>query len=219
MPRPKQRTPQLRRRILDIALELLVTEGVSSLTTRRVAELANTSPPAIYELFAHKEGLLRGLFYEGFERLLTRFEALSITNDPLDDVRAMMSAFRAFATDNPALFGMMYNRPFDTFGPGQEELELGEGTRRFFVDRVQRCVAAGAIAADAVDVAHGLLALAIGLATQENAGWLGRSPATRARRWALAVDLLLSGHSADRSSRRPKARPARPRKRTARAAR
>ena len=43
MPRAKQRTPELRDRVLDVAVETLAAEGVAGFTTRRVAEQAQTS--------------------------------------------------------------------------------------------------------------------------------------------------------------------------------
>ena len=69
MPRAKQRTPELRDRVLAVAVETLVSEGIAGFTTRRVAERAETSLPAVYELFDDKAGLIRAVFFEGFRRL------------------------------------------------------------------------------------------------------------------------------------------------------
>jgi AcrR family transcriptional regulator len=93
----------------------------------------------------------------------------------------------------------MFSRPFADFDPGPAELEAGAATREFIVHRVQRCVEAGIIAGDQVAIAHGLLALAQGLATQEAAGWLGSTRASVNRRWDLAVHALLAGLSPERS--------------------
>ena len=193
MPPTKARTPELRRRILDTAIDVLAAEGITAVTTRRVAQQAGTSPPAIYELFDHKAGLVRELFFEGFRRLLAAFERLDTTGDPVADLAATGHAFRAFATANPHLFDVMYRRPFDELAPAPDERSLGDGTRELLVDRVGRGVAAGALAGDPTDIAHGLLGLLIGLATQENAGWLGSTPTSRQRRWTLALDAFLRG--------------------------
>jgi AcrR family transcriptional regulator len=71
VPRAKQRTPALRDHVLQVAVELLATSGVAGFTTRRVARVARTSTPAVYELFGDKAGLVRGVFFVGF-RLLRR---------------------------------------------------------------------------------------------------------------------------------------------------
>jgi AcrR family transcriptional regulator len=191
MPPIKERTPALRRRILDAALDVLATEGATAVTTRRVAELAGTSPPAIYELFDRKAGLIRELFFEGFRGLLVTFERLDTTDDPMADLAATVHAFRAFAHERPNLFDVMYNRPFDGFTPDPDERSLGDGTRRFVVDRVRRCIDAGRMSGDPTDIAHVMLAMVIGLATQENAGWLGSSVESRDRRWMLAIDAIV----------------------------
>jgi hypothetical protein len=93
----------------------------------------------------------------------------------------------------------MFSRPFADFDPGPAELEAGAATRQFIVGRVQRCIDAGIIDGDQVDIAHGLLALAQGLAAQEAAGWLGSTRTSVNRRWDLAVHALLAGLSAPRS--------------------
>jgi AcrR family transcriptional regulator len=74
MPRPKQRTGALRDRVLAVAVETLARDGIAGFTTRSVARGANTSTPAVYELFGDKAGLVRGVFFEGF-RLLRRHRA------------------------------------------------------------------------------------------------------------------------------------------------
>lgn len=66
MPRVKQRTADLRDRVLAVAVDVVCADGVSGLTTRRVAEQAGTSVPAIYELFADKAGLVRQVYFEVF---------------------------------------------------------------------------------------------------------------------------------------------------------
>ena len=198
MPPSKARTPELRRRILDSAIDVLATDGVTALTTRRVAQRAGTSPPAIYELFEHKAGLIRELFYEGFHRLHTAYMGLDTTDDPVADLAAAVHAFRAFAADNPNFFAVMYNRPFGQFAPSRDERSTGDATRQFLVDRVRRCVDAGELAGDPTDIAHILLGVAIGLAIQENAGWLGSTTRSRDRRWSLAVDASLHGFARPR---------------------
>ncbi len=191
MPRAKQRTPELRERLLRVAVATLDERGVEGFTTRGVAAGAGTSVPAVYELFGDKSGLVREVFYEGFRRLRARFAELPPTDDPRADLAAALRAFRDFARDSPALAEVMFSRPFAEFEPGPEELAAGASTRAHLVDGVRRAVRAGLLDGDPVDLAHVLLALAQGLAAQERAGWLGSTPESRDRRWDLAVDAFL----------------------------
>lgn len=191
MGRRKQRTRELRDRLLHAALALLDEGGVDRLTTRGVAEAAGTSAPAVYELFGDKAGLVRAVFFEGFTRLGDDLAALPPSASPADDLRAAVGAFRRFALARPALAAVMFQRPVADFEPGPEQLAAAGRVREHLVDILRRCVAAGLAAGDPVDLAHLQLAAVQGLAIQEAAGWLGRSRASIERRWALAATIVL----------------------------
>jgi AcrR family transcriptional regulator len=193
VPRAKQRTPELRATLLQVAVSLLASEGVEGFTTRRVAEQACTSTPAVYELFGDRAGLVREMFFEGFRRLRARFAALSETDDPEADLLDAIYAFRSFARDRPELVQLMFTRPFADFDPDPKDLQAGASTREFVIGRVRRCVDAGVMSGDATDIAHVLLAACQGLAIQETAGWLGTSQKSRDRRWALAARVIIEG--------------------------
>lgn len=193
MPRPKLRTEALREAILVAARRLLEEEGVGAFTTRRIARLAGTSPPALYELFGDKEGLLRAVFFEGFRLLGIAFHALPGSDDARRDLEDVLRAFRGFALDHPALSELMFSRPFAAFDPNQLEQEAGNSVREFLIERVVRCVDRAVLRGDPTDIAHNLMGLAIGLATQERAGWLGQSMASKERRWQLGARALLDG--------------------------
>jgi AcrR family transcriptional regulator len=193
MPPKKQRTPALRDRVLDAALVVLADDGVAGFTTRRVAEQASTSVPALYELFGDKGGLVRSLFFEGFRRLGRELAAVGETDDPRADIERLVSAFRDFAARNRHLTQLMFSRPFVDFDPGADEGAAGATVRDRIVASVQRAVDAGVIVGNPTDIAHVIVAVAHGLSVQEAAGWLGTSPTSRNRRWALATRSVLDG--------------------------
>jgi AcrR family transcriptional regulator len=193
VPRTKQRTPELRDRVLQVAVATLASEGVTGFTTRRVARGAETSTPAVYELFGDKAGLVREVFFEGFRMLARRFEGLEETDDARADLVRVAAAFRDFVRENPVLAEVMFSRPFADFDPGPDELRAGTAVREFIVASVRRGVEAGVIEGDETDVAHALVALVQGLAAQETAGWLGTSRASIDRRWTLAVQAMIDG--------------------------
>lgn len=193
MPRAKQRTPELKDKLLRSAIARLEADGLGGLTIRQVAGDARTSAPALYELFGDRAGLVGEIFAAGFRRLDERLQAGPETDDPLADLRASIAAFRTFVLANPALAEVMFSRPFTDFDPGPEELAAARATQELIVARVRRCVDAGLLAGDPVDVAHVLFAVARGLAVQEAAGLLGSSAAARERRWSLSLDATLTG--------------------------
>ena len=193
MPRAKQRTKELRDHVLKTAVSVLASEGAAGFTTRKVAEEAETSTPAVYELFGDKAGLVREMFFEGFRALFHSFEGLAPSADPRRDLLDVVRAFRAFVREHAMLSQVMFSRPFTDFDPGHEEQKAGSSVRQFIVARVRRCVEAGVIEGNEADVAHVLVSMIQGLAATEAAGWLGTSKASVDRRWELAFRAVLDG--------------------------
>ena len=206
MPRAKQRTRELRDRVLSVAVDMLASGGPAGFTTRKVAQGASTSTPAVYELFGDKAGLVREVFFEGFRRLGERFGALAETRDPRADVAALADAFRVFVRENQVMAELMFSRPFADFDPGPAEVKAGGAVRERIVGRVRRCIGAGLFAGDETDIAHALFCLVQGLAAAEVTGRLGRSRASIDRRWGVAVGAMLDGLGrAARPTRRARA--------------
>jgi AcrR family transcriptional regulator len=176
-----------------VAVDMLGTEGVGGFTTRRIAQEAETSTPAVYELFGDKAGLVREVFFEGFRMLRRRFDQLEQSHDPRADLMDVVDVVRTFVGENPTLAEVMFSRPFADFDPGPAELKAGGAVREFIVATVSRCIDTGILEGNATDIAHVLLALTQGLAAQEGAGWLGTSRQSMDRRWELAITALLIG--------------------------
>lgn len=195
MPRAKQRTPELRDRVLSVAVDVLSEDGISGFTTRRVAERAQTSVPAVYELFTDKAGLVREVYFEGFRRLARAMAAAPETRNPVSDLGHLIPVFRSFCLTYPALARVMFSRPFQDLDPGPAELAAAPSVRDIFIRKVQRCVDADQLSGDATDIAHVLLALAQGLAVQEGGRWLGASQESVDRRWNVGVASVLRGFS------------------------
>jgi AcrR family transcriptional regulator len=193
VPRPKLRTPELRDQVLRAAVATLADGGIAGFTTRRVAAEADTSIPAVYELFGDRAGLVREMFFDGFHQLAARFAALTETDDPRADLLAVIATHRRFVQDNPELAQVMFSRPFADFDPGREEMKAGAAVRTFIIRQVERGVGAGLLDGDPTDIAHVLVALAQGLSLQEAGGWLGTSKASVERRWHLAFTAALDG--------------------------
>jgi AcrR family transcriptional regulator len=195
VPRAKLRTPALRDHVLSIAVELLARDGVAGFTARRIATEAETSTPAIYELFGDKSGLVREVFFEGFRLLRRELDTAAESEDPRAQLIELLRRYRGFMRENPVLSQVMFSRPFTDFEPGPSELQASSSVRVFILERVNRCIEAGVLRGDATDIAHVLVALVQGLAGAESAGRLGTSDESVDRRWSLAVGAAIEGLS------------------------
>ena len=196
MPRTKQRTPELRDRLLVAATDILAEAGAVGLTTRSLAARAATSAPAVYELFGDKAGLVRELYFAGFHQLGGELTALAETDDPVADLWNLAGAYRRFVRENRELAEVMFSRPFADFSPGADELAATSSVRVLIVGRVRRCIDAGRLRGDETDVAHVFVALIQGMAFAEAAGRLGTSTESIERRWRLAIGAALNGFGA-----------------------
>jgi AcrR family transcriptional regulator len=196
MPRTKQRTPQMRERVLSTALDLLADEGPAGLTMRSLAAKADTSAPAVYELFGDKSGVVRELYFEGFRKLAAELAAVPETADPLSDLWNLTTAYRRFVRNDRALADVMFAQPFADFLPGPDEQASAGSVSLLMAARVRRCIEQGRLRGDETDVALVLVALVQGMAFAEASGRLGNSTESIERRWRLAVGTALNGFGA-----------------------
>src|ERR1700750_393512 len=129
MPRAKQRTPEMRERVLQVAMDMLASDGVAEFTTRRLAQHAGTSTPAVYELFGDKAGLVREVFFESFRLLGQYLHEVRPSQDPRGELISVIESLRMFAREHPALTDLMFSRPFADFDPGPAERRAGDEGR------------------------------------------------------------------------------------------
>lgn len=100
----------LKRAMIQGALELMREGGVGALTLRAAARRAGVSPAAPYRHFADKSALLAAVAEQGFHMLKDDMAKL-VKEQPKDPVAAFRSAAIAyvrFAVDNPAHFRVMF---------------------------------------------------------------------------------------------------------------
>ena len=193
MARPKQRTPELRDHVVVVAQQTLAATGVEGFTTKQIALDADTSVPAIYEMFGDKAGLVRELFFVGFAKLAEALSTVPENEDPRTELHQLAQAFRRFSLANPSLSNLMYSRPFASFSPTAEDLAKADTSLRIVLRIVKRCIKANQLRGNPIDVAHVLVGLLQGLVAQESAGWLGSSTASCNRRWELAITSFFDG--------------------------
>jgi AcrR family transcriptional regulator len=196
MGRAKLRNEQLKVRLLDGALRLAAEGGMAAVTTRAVAASADSSVPAVDELFGGKTGLVRAMFVEGFTRLAVALQAVPFTTDPEADVMETAWAFRRFALENRSLYEVMFSRPFAEFELRPDDLDAAQIVHRCVTERVDALVGSARSPAHRKDAALGLSAVMQGLAGVELAGILGSGSPSIERRWRLTVLSTVRGLTA-----------------------
>ncbi len=161
----------LRRALLDAALEVLAEQGVSALSLREVARRAGVSHGAPAHHFKDKTGLLTALAAEGFEHFRRAMEQArdAAPDHPLVRFAATGKAYVRFAIQNPQHFQLMFQH--DLIDRGDAELtRAGAAAYTVLLEvtaAAQREGLAPKLATDTM--ATGAWAFAHGLATL----WLG----------------------------------------------
>lgn len=191
--RPKEHGPETRVALLDAAERIAESEGVAAVSVRRLADEVSTTTRAVYSLFGSKEGLIVALGVRGFELLRANLASQRLTSNAVADMAIAGLAFRAFATQHPALFRIsvlrdvpdpILVRQFAT--AGNETFATLTGRVQVFVDR------AGLTHLDVYEAAVQYHALCEGLAGVELRGVLVESDQFE-RIWRDTLARLVAG--------------------------
>lgn len=170
----------LRRVIIETALEMLRTEKDWQFTLREVARRAAVSHTAPYKHFPDKGALLVELAMIGFDRLREAMTVAKVQSPKslFQEITPIARAYVAFGTDNPALYRLMFSaeegralgmhldeRALAVFDVVLELLERGQAAGNVRKRPIQEQAAA------VWALVHGMTLLAIdGLLTLEKVG-------------------------------------------------
>ena len=164
-----------RDKILDAARELFIRDGYEGVSMRKVADLIEYSPTAIYVHFADKEELFRELCHQDFAKLAGVFQGAARIEDPVEQLKQVGRAYVEFGLRFPNHYKLMFmtphpDVPLDDHGEGVKgnpEVDAYEFLKR----SVQRAIAAGVFREEWSDVellsqtmwasVHGVIALEI----------------------------------------------------------
>jgi AcrR family transcriptional regulator len=90
----------------------------------------------VYTHFGSKQGLLEQLYLHGFRRLEERLNSVPPDGQGRQGLLAFALAYRAFALDNEALYGLMFERATPDFVPSDTSRLAGLSTFQMLANRV-----------------------------------------------------------------------------------
>jgi AcrR family transcriptional regulator len=125
-----------RESLLDAALRLLEERGPGALRIRDLAAAAEQSTMGVYTHFGSKQGLLEQVYLYGFRRLEERLNSVPSDGRGRPELLAFALAYRAFARDNEALYGLMFERATPDFVPSDASRLAGLATFEMLVTRI-----------------------------------------------------------------------------------
>ncbi|MFC4115993.1 TetR/AcrR family transcriptional regulator [Nonomuraea zeae] len=164
---------ELRSRLLDVAVNLLESDGPESLTMRRIAAEAGCTTTVIYTMFGNREGLAEALYLEGFERFRRFLEAVPPRRNALEHLTALGPAYRAACLAEPGYYSLMFERAIPGFEPSERARTLARAALNILDRVIADCISAGyLIPTQPRKIADALWAAAQGAISLERAGHL-----------------------------------------------
>ncbi len=200
----------VRRAILDAARDLFVRVGFEHVSIRKIAEIVEYSPAAIYGYFRSKDDIFFALAEEGF-RLLhgtgDDLEALE-ARPPLERVREIFWRLYQFSCEHPQYFALMFvDRAVPRISREYERFAFAREMKQSLMRHVEAAIVDGSLPAGVAPDATfrvlssaliGVAVLRLGdrLAPDEDADALARD----------VLDVTLTGLKATPSLRSPSTR-------------
>ena len=195
--------------ILASAGQMILEEGIESLTLRRIGARLGVSRTALYRHFKNKEALLAKLACEGFVALTAAMRgAVERRKSGERRLAEIAAAYVAFAIANPSTFHVMFGRRFQNWVEHTELIHASRGAFALLLQATLDAVSGAAItSADANKIAQAVWSAAHGISVLAMDGRLrGKSlhPTDYCELARLSVDLIEQGLEARfrRSARR-----------------
>lgn len=144
MGRPKRHNEATHDALLAAAGRLLTRSGPQAVTLRALAAEIGSTTRAVYSVFGSKEGIVRALYREGFDKLDRELRS-AISDDPAERIIQLGLAYRRSALAAPDLYRVMFLEPFREFTRDATDRELARRTLQYLDDAVRRAHTAGVL--------------------------------------------------------------------------
>lgn len=129
---------ELRERILEVSRELVIQEGFSNLSIRKLGDRIGYAPGTIYLYFKNRDELVREICVRGLADLAERMLPAMEIPDARRRLAALLNAYADFALENPQTYRLsfMENPAFTHEMLRRAPLETEDGAGRKAFNRV-----------------------------------------------------------------------------------
>jgi AcrR family transcriptional regulator len=197
----------MREKIVDAALERLLTKGQGEVSIRSLAGDLGVTPMALYRYFKNKEELQLALLDAGFRVFGEYLDRHIGRGTAAERARLLAEGFFAFAIEKSAYFELIFlsSRSLPGLRTRREVQEAARPTYVALRNVVRDCIDEGVIPAGDLDAtAQGVLAFCVGYAALYISGNMGWSPAEARASFRNAFTTHLANLSREPAAARPK---------------
>ena len=138
--------------ILDVAIELMETEGVAALSLSAVARRLGMQPPSLYQYFPSKMAIYDALFQRGNELLRDAYRAAqeeADTDDPLELNLLSATAFCRWCLEHQVYSQLLFWRTIPGFEPSPAAFAPAQESIQDLRKHLQATIDAGLLHPDA----------------------------------------------------------------------
>jgi AcrR family transcriptional regulator len=150
----KERDKQeIRKLILDSAMQLFIDEGYKNVTIRKLAEKIEYSPATIYLYFKDKDEILFTLQRMAFEKFHNFQAGIQTIKDPLERLTEHGRAYVQFALENREYYELMFliDSPMNQNHLNDYKAEID--SYQLLKDNLKACMDAGLLVQMDIEVA------------------------------------------------------------------
>lgn len=111
-PRSSEELDRIRERIIEAALAVIVEDGYTSLTMRRLGTRLHMSAPNLYNFFKSKDEIYISIVIKGFQMLYDEMaRASKSSSGRAERAHAMLEAYVRFGMTNKYYYDIMFTMP------------------------------------------------------------------------------------------------------------
>jgi AcrR family transcriptional regulator len=111
--------------ILEISRQLMRENGVAALSFNEIARRLGMKPPSLYTYFPSKMAIYDALFRQGMEMFAELIKQSSAQGGTMaEQFQRVCETYMAFATENPELYQLVFERPIPGFEPSEESMAV-----------------------------------------------------------------------------------------------
>lgn len=168
----------MRAEILAAAQHIIRTQGLDALSLRALAKAVGVTAPALYEYFSSKDAILRALFVQGSEVMLSRMNQVIHDSPPgLVQLQAVMTGYRVFARQEPDYFRLLFGNVESGLGLTETDYAGMQTIFGRFVQVIAACIDAGELQQlPPVTLSRSLWAISHGAALLETESFMSHKP-------------------------------------------
>lgn len=169
--RKQREKEELRRKILQAAMDIYTSSGYDAVTLRKIAKKIEYSPTTIYLYYKDKDALFLAIQEEGFRHMNRANREAVAEEHPVKRLRLLGETYIRFGLKNPELYEVMFilQGPMKVVFENHQEWTDGQQTYGALRGTVAACIDGGFFKAqdpDLVSLAfwanvHGMVSLAI----------------------------------------------------------